>query len=171
MYTSSDFLLFWFLLFLYLCTFFFFWISVNKKNLNLNLMLKYCHTFHDRILTLNFLDILAPCTLLARGRRISASAHKFLLQDLQKNKERNKRLKKLLADSAFLKDIPWNSALFVFRVAPGPRGVGQVTIAFAYFSITKSLRLRRLSSFLCLIFLERESSHFHVVIASEKKRA
>ena len=65
-YTSSDFLLFWFLLFMYLCTFFF-WISVNKQNLNLNLMLKYCHTFHDRILTLNFLDILARSSLADEG--------------------------------------------------------------------------------------------------------
>ena len=68
MYTSSDFLLFWFLLFMYLCTFFF-WISVNKQNLNLNLMLKYCHTFHDRILTLNFLDILARSSLADEGYR------------------------------------------------------------------------------------------------------
>ena len=118
-------------------------------------MIKYCHTCWWQNISAEC--SLYSCTFLARGRRISPSAHNFLLQDLQKNNEKNNSLRKLLADSAFfglyICNISHETLRSLFSdLRLDPRGVGQVTIALTYFSITKSHRPSRLSSLPCLIF-------------------
>ena len=129
-------------------------------------MLKYCHTCHYRISKPKVLRFVIFLQFLARGRRISPSAHKFLLQDLQKNKERN--ILWILQYSTIRYPMKLCALCFPKGAwTPGEWGKSPLPCLFFHHKL-KSRPLCRLSSFSCLIFLERESSLFHLVI---KKRA